>query len=259
MPEQRLLDSVVLGECRPYRVLLPPGYADAPTQRYPVLYLHDGQAAFDDDTQVLGSLLDGQWPALDQSGRGLHALMAAGKIAQAIVVAVDALSLHTRIRDYLPPGDRFLETDGAADRYVRFIAEELKPTVDATFRTCPGRTDTVTAGFSFGGVAAFYLGWQHTGLFSGVGSLSGGFWASRLPAQVATDTRRDLRVYLDSGDDNFADTAALCHLLQSRSYVLGRDLQYHHRQGHAHRPEHFAVGLEPMLRFLLPVGHRPVS
>lgn len=247
-----ILDSRILGEHRPYRVLLPPGYATSPARRYPVLYLHDGQAAFDDDTHVLGSLLDGRWPALDPGGRRMHALMAAGDARPAIVVAVDALSLRTRVRDYLLPGDRYLDVDGAADRYVRFIVEELKPAVDAAFRTRPGRDDTVTAGFSFGGVVAFYLGWQHADQFCGVGSLSGGFWASRLPARVATAERRDLRIFLDSGDDNLGDHAALCRLLVSRSYVLGRDLRCDHRRGHTHRPEHFASGLGPMLGFLLP-------
>jgi predicted alpha/beta superfamily hydrolase len=247
-----VLDSRILGERRPYRVLLPPGYAASSARRYPVLYLHDGQAAFDDDPHVLGGLLDGLWPALDPGGRRIHSFMAAGGARPALVVAVDALSLHTRIRDYLPPGDRYLEIAGAADRYVRFVVEELKPAVDAAFRTQPGRDDTVTAGFSFGGVVAFYLGWQHADRCRGVGSLSGGFWASRFPGRVATDERRDLRIYLDTGDDNLDANAALCRLLQSRAYVLGRDLRCDHRPGHAHHPEHFAAGLGPMLCFLFP-------
>ena len=254
MLERRVLDSHVLGERRPYRVLLPAGYAGAPARRYPVLYLHDGQAVFDDDTHVLGGLLDGRWPALDPGGRRLHALMEAGGTRPAIVVAVDALSLRARIRDYLPPGDRYLEVDGAADRYARFVVEELKPAVDAAFRTCPGREDTVTAGFSFGGVVAFYIGWQYADRLCGVGSLSGGFWASALSARVATEERRDLRIYLDAGDDDLDDTVALCRLLLSRAYVLGRDVRCDHRRGHAHLPGHFAAGLEPMLRFLLPVA-----
>jgi hypothetical protein len=39
--------STNLGENRPYRVLLPRGYAENTTRHYPVLYLHDGQNVFD--------------------------------------------------------------------------------------------------------------------------------------------------------------------------------------------------------------------
>jgi hypothetical protein len=63
---------------------------------------------------------------------------------------------------------------------------------------------------------------------------------------------RPPRIYLDAGDDNFDANAALCRLLQSRSYVLGRDLRCDYRPGHAHHPAHFAAGPAPMLRFLLP-------
>ncbi len=252
MLDQRSLKSRILGERRPYRVLLPPGYSESRACRYPVLYLHDGQAAFADDRQVLASLHDGCWPALDSAGRQIRSLMEAARVRLSIVVAVDALSLETRIRDYLTPGDCYLGIDGAADRYARFILEELKPAVDRAFRTCPEREATVTAGFSFGGLAAFYLGWQHPDRFYAAGSISGAFWASRLPTRIAAEERRDLRFYLDSGDDNFLENAALCRRLQLRGYVLDRDLCYRHRRGHVHGPEHFASAFAPMLEFVLP-------
>jgi len=39
--------SNALGENRPYRVLVPRGYNQNSTKRYPVLYMHDGQNVFD--------------------------------------------------------------------------------------------------------------------------------------------------------------------------------------------------------------------
>ncbi len=246
------VDSKILGERRPYRVLLPPGYAGSPDRRYPVLYLHDGQAAFEDDTQVLSELLGGRWPALDPGGRRITEMMRQGTAEAFITVAIDALSLDGRIRDFLPPGDGYCGVNGAADRYARFVLEELKPLVDAGHRTLPDRESTATAGFSFGGVVSFFMGWDHAAWFGGVGSLSGAFWLPRFLARVRSEEPRNVRVYIDSGEDNLEANVALRDALLAKSYVLERNLRYLHCEDQEHFPAHFATRLAPMLSFLFP-------
>ncbi|MEZ5427269.1 MAG: alpha/beta hydrolase-fold protein [Pyrinomonadaceae bacterium] len=44
------LKSKIFGNTRTIRVLLPPGYDQKPLQKYPVLYLNDGQNLFDAST-----------------------------------------------------------------------------------------------------------------------------------------------------------------------------------------------------------------
>ena len=152
MIERRFLRSRILGEERSYRILVPPGYEESGAQRYPTLYLHDGQAIFSDDTEVMSSLLDGdRWPALDRDGESIRCLIENRRVRPFITVAVDALDLRTRMRDYLAPGDRYLGVDGRADLYTCFVLDEVKPAVDSEYRTLTGRDDTATAGFSFGG------------------------------------------------------------------------------------------------------------
>ena len=250
------VDSKILGERRPYRVLLPPGYADSPDRRYPVLYLHDGQAAFEADTRVLSELLGGRWPALDPGGRGITEMMRRGAVQAFITVAVDALSLDGRIRDFLPPGDGHCGVAGAADRYARFVIEELKPLVDVSCRTRPDRESTATAGFSFGGVVSFFMGWDHAAWFGSVGSMSGAFWLPRFLARVRNEGPRDVRVYIDSGEDNREANVALRDALLAKSYVLERNLRYLYREQQEHLPEHFATRLAPMLTFLFPPASR---
>ena len=182
----------------------------------------------------------------------MRASIESGAVRPFIGVAIDAPDLQTRIRDYLPPGDRYLGIEGGADRYARFVIEELKPALDAEYATLVGREDTATAGFSFGGLAAFYLGSRNPECFGGVGSLSGGFWASDLTALLASAPASSLRIYLDSGDDNYAENLVLRDALLARGYAEGRDLCYVHREGHTHHPRHFAVGFSSLLRFLFP-------
>jgi hypothetical protein len=52
------IESIVLGEFRPYRVVLPKGYDEQTERHYPVLYLHDGQCSFTEDSVVLADI----WP-----------------------------------------------------------------------------------------------------------------------------------------------------------------------------------------------------
>ncbi|MBI4606469.1 MAG: esterase family protein [Planctomycetes bacterium] len=251
-PRLHAIDSRHLGERRPYRVLLPPGYDGSGRRRYPVLYLQDGQAAFDDDTNVLAELLGGRWPALDAGGQRIAGWIRGGAVEPFITVAVDALSIETRIRDYLPPGDEAYGVEGRADHHARFVVEELKPRIDASYPTLPGPESTAAAGFSFGGLTALYLAWERPDRFGAAGSISGAFWLRTLPRRIATEAARPLKIYIDSGDVILAENLELRDLLIAKGYELERTLRHVHRAGHDHVPWHFAEALGPMLSFLLP-------
>ncbi len=134
------MTSTVLDEEREYTVHLPESYSTAGMSRYPVLYVLDGQS---------------------QAGHTAEsaALMARiGAIPEVIVVGVSSMDGEIRNRDYTPP-DMRLDTDraggptGAGDRFLRFLQEELIPSVERDYRTMRPRMLT---GWSRGGLFVTY-------------------------------------------------------------------------------------------------------
>ncbi len=73
-------------------VWLPPGYAQDPGRRYPVLYMHDGQNLFDPKTAYAGVT----WGI----GETLARLIAARKVVPAIVVGI--WNTPKRYEEYFP-------------------------------------------------------------------------------------------------------------------------------------------------------------
>ena len=129
-----LLDMPGLGRQRRVQVWLPAGYtagADA-GQRYPVLYLQDGQNLAD--------------PAA--TPHGAWDVPVALQTAPAIVVGIHHGN-ERRVTELNPwSNTRFGRGEGEA--LLRFITETVKPIVDARWRTLPGRDDTAIGGSSLG-------------------------------------------------------------------------------------------------------------
>ncbi|MBS0395792.1 MAG: alpha/beta hydrolase, partial [Proteobacteria bacterium] len=156
-------------------VWLPEGY-DAGSERYAVLYLHDGRNLFDPATSM------GHEPwAVDAR---LAALLRAGTVRPTIVVGIDNAGAD-RWREYAPAAavaaldpERRAQALRAAggeprsEEYLRFLVEELKPFVDAHFRTRPGRDDTFIMGSSMGGLISLYAISRYPDVFGGAGCLS---------------------------------------------------------------------------------------
>ena len=163
---------------RPVSVWLPPGYDRERSRRLRVLYMHDGQNLFDSRTAFGG----GPW-GVDEA---LAALIALGDVPPTIVVAVG--NTAQRWYEYAPeaalralPADVRAAADAefplpgadlAAEAYVRFLADELKPQIDQRFRTLPSRGDTFIMGSSMGGLASLYALCRRPDVFGGAGCLS---------------------------------------------------------------------------------------
>ncbi|MGB8328064.1 MAG: alpha/beta hydrolase-fold protein [Steroidobacteraceae bacterium] len=155
-------------------VWLPEGY-DAGRDPYAVLYMHDGQNLFDPAT----SMAHEPW-AVDAH---LAALERARKVRKTIVVGI--ANTAARWREYAPaaaverldPELRALVEAGGggapqSEEYLRFLVEELKPFIDANFRTRPGRDDTFILGSSMGGLISLYALARYPEVFGGAGCLS---------------------------------------------------------------------------------------
>src|SRR5260370_15840813 len=69
-----------------------------------------------------------------------------------------------RIREYTPTHVPKLG-GGRADRYAKFLIEEVKPFVDREYRTLSGSQHTGIGGSSFGGLRSLHLGLKHARIF----------------------------------------------------------------------------------------------
>lgn len=244
------IPSVQLGENRPYRVLLPRGYQQNTQRRYPVLYLHDGQNVFDQGPF-------GSWNADETAS----SLTRSAQMQETIIVGVD--NTANRARDYIPPDDIVpigpgTGQPGRANLYAAFLASELKPVIDASYRTLPDRAHTATLGSSLGGVVSLYLGWDHADVVSKIGAMSGSWQLPNFPARVALGPARDLRIYIDSGtagtsSDNAWPTMNLRDDLLQLGYVLEGDLRHRVGYGHQHNEAAWAARLPMAYDFLFPI------
>jgi predicted alpha/beta superfamily hydrolase len=156
-------------------VWLPPGYDSHPDERYPVIYMHDGQNLFDPLTSYGGN----SWEA----DLALCRLVQTGKARPAIIVGV--WNTLARFSEYMPqkattqPAMDKLAAQFhlppaplQADAYLQYLVSELKPAIDRTYRTVPGRADTFIMGSSMGGLISAYAVTEYPGVFGGTGCVS---------------------------------------------------------------------------------------
>ncbi|MEM8584843.1 MAG: alpha/beta hydrolase-fold protein [Bacteroidota bacterium] len=145
---------------------LPPDYTTS-NRNYPVLYMQDGQNVFDASTSF-----SGEWE-VDET---LNMLFAQGDPG-IIVVAVDNGG-GERIAEYTPWSN---PTYGGGDgnEYVDFLVNDLKPYIDANYRTLSDRNHTAVMGSSLGGLISAYAALSRPDIFGKVGSLSPAYWINR--------------------------------------------------------------------------------
>ena len=191
------LHSRVLDEDRRLLVHLPTGYATS-GERYPVMYLLDGDAHFEHVSGIV-DFLASNW-----------------RIPPMIVVGVTNTD---RTRDLTPPTDRdtvrlkppffsdsltlSFPTAGGADDFLRFLADEVVPLVEARYRTAPFR---VLVGHSFGGLFAVHTLLSRPESFRAYIAISPTiWWNDEGPVKTAERKLADLPVdgrflYLTVGD-----------------------------------------------------------
>lgn len=171
-------------------VCLPADY-ESSTNRYPVIYMHDGQNLFD---QTVGNF--GEWE-VDETMRQLEEQYG----FSAIIVGIDHGD-SLRLREY-SPYTHPKYGGGEGDEYLDFIVNTLKPAIDATFRTIPDRENTAIAGSSMGGLISFCAGIQHAHVFSKLFVFSPSFWFNHQVYEDAQQLMEDqgFQIYLLVGTD----------------------------------------------------------
>lgn len=250
------LPAPTLGATVTARVWLPPSYGERSTQRFPVVYALDGQAALTDALPGEDS-----W-RLDETLNGLIELRT---IEEPIVVAI-----HTdvdRLARLSPVADPELE-GGLGPLFRDFLVDALVAHVDAAYRTLATPTGRLVLGASMGGLFAFYTVWTRSDVFGKAACLSPSFWWSGR-AMVREAERAVCPVprpwlYIDSGaaqsplerdarvHDGWADTSALRDALVGHCYEPGKDLHVLAFPGATHDSASWAARLAIPLQLLLP-------
>lgn len=219
----RQIISPQLKQPRDVVVWLPPSYQLNPQARYPVLYAHDGQNLFDPTTAFAGR----DW-RLDETA---STLIDEGKIEELIIVAI-----------YNTP-DRTSEYSGsrAGKKYASFVAHELKPFIDNTYRTRQDANNTGVMGSSMGGLISFLMAWWYPEIFGKAACLSSSFfWSKDKVLKMVRDYRgpkKPIRIYLDVGSEESLLTEGyrqMVKLLEKQGYRKGVDLQYFFDRGGDH-------------------------
>lgn len=162
------LYSSELNKNKTIRVFVPrlPNHRD---ERFPVLYMHDGQNLFEDRTASFGV----SW-RIRESMRAFHQ----NKGTPWIVVGIDS-EPEDRWNEYSPfPCDEFALSvkmkktpeGGKAKDYIDFIVQTLKPWIDDHYPTRPNHT--ALAGSSMGGLVSFYGATRYPAIFRQIGVFS---------------------------------------------------------------------------------------
>lgn len=254
-------ESAFFDVTRHVEIWLPPGYADDPDRRYRVIYMHDGQNLFDPRIANTGTDWGVDEAMMANAGAGLH--------EPAIVVGI--WSTNQRAHELSPWHD--------APLYARMLIEEIKPRVDAEFRTRPGRADTFTMGSSMGGLISFYLVRSHPDVFSACGCVSTHVPLSPAMARdflglaandgedldtpyllqeaaVNTDLPSNVRLYFDWGTATLDETyppimEALRPWFEAQGLVAGQSYAYREFEGAPHNEAAWRARIHLQLAWLL--------
>jgi predicted alpha/beta superfamily hydrolase len=194
-------------ETRSVYVYLPESYRYYPDQRYPVLYMFDGHNVFFDSDATFGKSW-GMKDYLDATG------------TQLIVAAVECNHSpdYGRLKEYSPFSfhDKSLgigKIEGLGDITIQWWVSTFKPLIDSRYRTIPDRSHTFIAGSSMGGLMSLYAALRYDDIFSRAAALSPSIWVApgKLTAMAREKDRPDTVIYLDYGDQEFANHEGIRH------------------------------------------------
>jgi enterochelin esterase-like enzyme len=232
-------------------VYLPPGYGANANERYPVVYLHDGQNCWDDPSEPFGH---GGWSIN---------LIADELIASKTIkpfIAVGIANTPDRLKEY-GPDDDILSADSHA--YLQFIIKTVKPLIDEKYRTRSGPQDTALMGSSMGGAISFQGALLMPEVFGSAACLSTAFLFKDSHDKgyaelVEQRGKQPVRLYLDSGtagkhQDGAPATRAMVELLTKTGWKPGIDLEHFEAKGADHNERAWRARVDRPLRFLFAV------
>ncbi|HJW46870.1 MAG TPA: alpha/beta hydrolase-fold protein, partial [Lysobacter sp.] len=147
-----------------------------------------------------------------------------------------------------------------SDDYLKFVVTELKPFIDATYRTRKGRDDTFVMGSSMGGLISLYAVAEYPEVFGGAGAVSthwpigDGIVIDWLGAHLPSP--RNHRIYYDFGtatlDAQYEPyQRRMDALMPAHGYVEGRNWTTRKFEGAEHSERAWRARVDVPLVFLL--------
>ncbi len=155
--ESKKIQSTALNEEREYWVYLPDNYSNTnfKTQKYPAIYLLDGEKYFHVTTGIVKNLSNGYYP----------------QIPECIVIAIKNTN---RSRDLTPTYDPNLPyKSGGSTTFEAFITKELIPEINNNYRTLDYK---ILIGHSFGGLFAINNLLKNTPYFNAYIAIDPSLW-----------------------------------------------------------------------------------
>lgn len=243
-------ESAILGNSRDVVVYLPAGYDEREDQRYPVLYMHDGQNLFEPERAFIPG---NHWRLREAADEAIGTRAS----QPMIIVAIDNAGA-ARIDEYTPTRDPNKDAGGRAGDHARMLIEELKPVIDARYRTLTDRANTAIGGSSLGGLVSLYLVLRHPQVFGRAAVMSPSvWWHDRVILEDvrAFSTKPRPRIWLDTGrregPEALRDTQLLRDELRAHGWTAG-ELAYTEDRRGEHNERAWAGRSRPMLEFLFP-------
>ena len=172
-----------------------------------------------------------------------------------ILVGID--NTEARLDEYAIQVDASEKAGGGGADYARFLLDEVKPFIDATYRTQPDRRDTGVVGASMGGLISLTMARLHYDRFALCGALSPSLWWGRgkelraLEADLSWMKR--MRFWLDmgmrEGTAGIKQTRRLLASFDEAGLIPGRHYYYWEAAGGEHNETAWSARFDKLLRF----------
>lgn len=191
-----------LNRTRKIWALLPHDYRET-DKTYPVLYLQDAQNLFNEGSPFGNWEIDQKMSILTEYGRG-----------NVIIIAIENGS-EDRIKEYVLDNESITQ-NAEGKKYIRFLADTLKPYVDSVYRTKPEREFTGIGGSSLGGLISIYSGFLYPEVYSKLMIFSPSLWINpenNYP-QMNFKNPYDIKVYMYGGEKEGSEMTERIHLFE---------------------------------------------
>ncbi len=186
-------------------IWLPPNYR--PSEKYPVLYMHDGQMLFDSAIT---------WNKQEWNVDGVLSKLILNKEIKPLIVVGIWNNGSKRRAEYLPEDPIEILSDGErqfllgkdrlgilplfenpvqSNNYLKFIVETLKPKIDSMFLT--HKSENYIGGSSMGGLISLYAICKYPEVFKGAVCMSTHWPGLFINPDSINPFYRDFQKYLD--------------------------------------------------------------
>lgn len=242
-------------------VRLPSGYDQNPEQKYPVLYMQDGQNLFYDRHAYQG-VSWGLRPTLSRWERN-------DQNTRMIVVGVECDPIH-RMREYSPwpmkVGKLVRPSEVWGDAYAAWFVQTLVPLIESKFRTIRRSQGRAIGGSSAGANISLYIARKYPHIFGAVGLFSAALWVFDQEEEKVASIRperkdaagADMFFYVYSGTEEGGDDQIVSQAYLSNAATLvltllrnGVDPKNVHLEIRHGRPHHETAWREIFPEFLV--------